>query len=68
MTFTWLSVTKTLPALVYSQLPPVAAAKSTITEPGFIESTISLVIKRGAGFPGIAAVVIIMSTSFACAA
>ncbi len=37
-------------------------------EPGFIEATISSVISRGAGRPGISAVVMTMSTSAACAA
>ena len=59
---------KISPGTVYSQLPPFWAAKSTTTLPGFIESTISLVIKRGAGFPGINAVVIMISTSLACSA
>ena len=52
--------------LVTSQLPPCSAAKSTMTEPSFIDSTISLVINLGAGLPGIKAVVIIISTSLAC--
>ena len=68
MIFTWFSVVTTFPASVQAQLPPVAAAKSTTTEPGFMESTISFVIKRGAGLPGIAAVVIMISTSLACSA
>lgn len=59
------STSTTSPFLVYSQLPPVSAAKSTTTEPLFMESTISLVISLGASFPGIKAVVIIMSTSLA---
>jgi len=50
---------------VYSQLPPFSDARSTITEPGFIESTISFKINFGAGLPGIKAVAIIISTSFA---
>ena len=68
MIFTPLSVTNNSPGLVSSQLPPVAAAKSTMTEPDFMLSTISLVISLGAGLPGMAAVVMMMSTSFACAA
>jgi hypothetical protein len=41
---------------------------STMTLPGFIERTISAVISFGAGLPGISAVVMMMSTSFACLA
>ena len=41
---------------------------STTTEPGFIEATIASSISRGAGRPGISAVVMMMSTSAACAA
>ena len=41
---------------------------STMTEPGFIESTIASVNRRGAGRPGMSAVVMTMSTSAACAA
>ena len=47
-------------------LPPLAAAMSTTTLPGFIEATISSVSSRGAGRPGISAVVMTMSTSLAC--
>jgi len=50
---------------VSSQLPPVSAARSTITDPYFIESTIYLSISLGAGLPGINAVVMIISTSLA---
>ena len=53
---------------VPSTLPPLAAAMSTITEPGFIEATISAVMMRGAGRPGINAVVMMMSTSAASSA
>ena len=49
-----------------SQLPPASAAKSTITDPGFMAATISSVINVGAGRPGISAVVITMSTSLHC--
>ena len=55
-------------ATVPSTLPPLAAAMSTMTEPGFIEATISPVISRGAGLPGISAVVTTMSTSLLCSA
>lgn len=47
------------------QLPPASAAKSTITEPGFIDLTCSSKINSGAGLPGIKAVVIIISQSLA---
>jgi len=49
------------PGSVSSQLPPVSAARSTITEPGAIERTAAAVISSGAGRPGIAAVVTMMS-------
>jgi hypothetical protein len=49
---------------VSGQLPPCGAARSTITEPGFIALTISSVTSTGAARPGISAVVITMS---ACA-
>ena len=39
-----------------------------MTLPSFIDSTISAVISRGAGLPGISAVVMMMSTSLACSA
>ena len=41
---------------------------STTTEPGFIAATMSPVISRGAGLPGISAVVMMMSTSALCSA
>ena len=62
------------PGSVSSQLPPVSAARSTITEPGRIARTASAVTSLGAGRPGIAAVVItasncgIRSCSSACCA
>src|SRR3954452_1843060 len=43
------SVVKTSPGLVSSQLPPASAARSTITEPGFISSTAEAGISFGAG-------------------
>ena len=49
------------PATVSSQLPPVSAARSTITEPATMLRTASAVISSGAGRPGIAAVVTMMS-------
>src|SRR5687768_3430150 len=48
-------------ARVRSQLPPRSAARSTITDPGAMASTISVVINFGAGFPGINAVVTMTS-------
>src|SRR3989441_5946546 len=48
-----------LPAWVSSTLPPVSAARSTITEPGRIPRTMSPVTSSGALRPGIAAVIII---------
>ena len=48
--------------------PPASAARSTTTEPSFIDSTISLDINFGAGLPGIRAVDIKMSTSLHCLA
>jgi hypothetical protein len=60
--------TTTLPGSVSSQLPPCSAAMSTMTLPGFIERTISAVMSFGAGLPGMSAVVMMMSTSFACLA
>ena len=55
------------PSGVSSQLPPDSAAKSTITAPGRIVATVSLVTSRGALRPGIAAVVMTMSAPFAAA-
>ena len=40
------------PARVSSQLPPVSAAMSTITAPGFMRATASLRMMRGAARPG----------------
>ncbi len=45
------------PGFESAQLPPVSAARSTITEPARIDATISAVISFGAGRPGICAVV-----------
>ena len=58
----------TLPGSVRAQLPPFSAARSTITDPFFIPFTISSVMRIGAGRLGISAVVMMMSTSLACAA
>ena len=68
MIVTPLAVTTASPGTAPSTLPPLAAAMSTITLPDFIEATISAVISRGAGVPGISAVVMMMSTSGACSA
>ena len=62
------SVTYFSPGRVSSQFPPVAAARSTMSLPGRMLATISAVIRRGAGRPGMAAVVMMMSTSLACSA
>ena len=51
------------PGRVSSQLPPVSAARSTITEPGRIARTALAGISLGAARPGIAAVVITASNS-----
>src|SRR5690242_1709144 len=51
----------TSPGSVSSQLPPVSAARSTITEPGRIFATAVAGIRRGAARPGISAVVITAS-------
>lgn len=66
MMVTSLSVTTVRPATVPATLPPWEAAMSTMTLPGFIAATSSAVSRRGAGRPGISAVVMTMSTSFAC--
>ena len=63
MIVTPLAVTTASPATVPSTLPPLAAAMSTITLPLLIVATISAVIRRGAGRPGISAVVMTMSMS-----
>ncbi|CAM5668522.1 hypothetical protein SGRIM119S_02324 [Streptomyces griseorubiginosus] len=66
MRVTPLSVTTIRPGTVPSTLPPIPAAMSTITLPGFITATSSAVSRRGAGRPGISAVVMTTSTSRAC--
>ena len=49
MIFTPLSVTTSfVRPSIPATLPPLEAAMSTTTEPGFIEATISSVISRGA--------------------
>ena len=55
------SVTYVSPGRASSQLPPASAARSTITEPGFIPCTASALISFGAGRPGTSAVVTITS-------
>ena len=64
MIVTSFDVTIFWPATVPSALPPLAAAMSTMIEPGFIDATMSAVMIRGAGRPGISAVVMMMSTSW----
>ncbi len=56
------------PATVPATLPPFAAAMSTTTEPGRICATVSSVTSRGAGRPGMSAVVMTMSAFFASSA
>ena len=56
-------LTTSLPASVPSTLPPVSAAMSTMTLPGFMEATIASVTSFGAGRPGIRAVVMTKSAS-----
>ena len=68
MIVTPLSVTIAWSLTVPSTLPPLAAAMSTMTLPDFIEATMSAVMMRGAGLPGISAVVMMMSTSLDCSA
>ena len=62
------------PATLPSTLPPASAARSTITLPLRIVANCASLISRGAGRPGISAVVMTMSclamwpdTSSACA-
>ena len=63
-----LAVVTTSPGLAPSTLPPRSTARSTITEPGFIDSTIDFEMSFGAGRPGMSAVVITMSCLAMCAA
>ena len=53
------------PFWVNSQLPPLAAAKSMITEPYFIASTVLFSINLGADLPGMLAVVMTISAFIA---
>ncbi len=66
MIVTPLRVTIFSPGTVPSTLPPLAAARSTMTLPDFIDATSALVMSRGAARPGMFAVVMMMSTSRAC--
>mmetsp|Transcript_54734 Transcript_54734/g.155708 ORF Transcript_54734/g.155708 Transcript_54734/m.155708 type:complete len:262 (-) Transcript_54734:328-1113(-) len=59
-------VVKHSPLRVSAQLPPPTAARSMMTEPGFIIPTISSVMSSGDFRPGIAAVVMAMSHSLRC--
>ena len=53
--------TTSFPGSVSAQFPPMSAARSTITDPGFIFATASAGISFGAGSPGTRAVVITTS-------
>jgi hypothetical protein len=68
MIVTPLSVVVTSPATVSSQLPPLAAAMSTMTEPGFIAATSAAVSSTGEVRPGMFAVVMTMSAAADCSA
>eukprot|EP00667_Euglena_gracilis_P022725 EG_transcript_25408 len=50
-------------ATVPAKLPPASAARSTHTLPGFIISTMCFSIRTGAFFPGMKAVMTMISTS-----
>ena len=56
-------LTAVSPGTVHSQLPPWSIEMSTITEPGFIDFTISSVIITGASFEGTSAEQTMMSIS-----
>src|SRR5690349_20952678 len=62
------SVSTTSPGLAPSTLPPRSTARSTSTEPGFIDFTMSAETSFGAGRPGISAVVMTMSCFLMCSA
>jgi len=51
-----------------SEQPPWSIEKSRKTAPGRMRCIISCVMRMGARFPGISAVVMMTSTSLACAA
>ena len=59
--FTPLAVTATSPSLAPSTLPPCSMARSTITDPAFMEATWAALTSLGARRPGMRAVVITMS-------
>ena len=61
MIFTPLSVTTSLSGAEPATFPPFDAAMSTMTEPARMDLTMSPVMIRGAGLPGISAVVTMMS-------
>jgi len=65
MCVTPFSLTYSSPGRVVAMLPPFSAAKSTTTEPRFIDATIAAEMSLGAGLPGMSAVVMMMSTSLA---
>eukprot|EP00982_Pelagococcus_subviridis_P009671 30937-Pelagococcus_subviridis.AAC.29 len=56
----------TFPGTVLSMFPPASAARSTVTLPGRMLSTIALEMSFGAGRPGMSAVVTTMSHSAHC--
>ncbi|MNF99368.1 hypothetical protein D3C84_822610 [compost metagenome] len=58
-------LTTTWSASVSGQLPPWDAARSMITEPGFISATVASCSRVGALRPGISAVVMTMSACLA---
>mmetsp|Transcript_3340 Transcript_3340/g.11581 ORF Transcript_3340/g.11581 Transcript_3340/m.11581 type:complete len:308 (-) Transcript_3340:521-1444(-) len=66
MHVTPLGVTTTSSFTVVAMLPPASAARSTVTDPRFMPSTCSCRMSFGAGLPGMRAVVMMMSHSFAC--
>ena len=59
-------VTTALSACVHAALPPFSAARSTITLPRRIASTISCLMSSGAGRLGMSAVVTTISASPTC--
>mmetsp|Transcript_12293 Transcript_12293/g.24286 ORF Transcript_12293/g.24286 Transcript_12293/m.24286 type:complete len:211 (-) Transcript_12293:270-902(-) len=65
MHLTPLGVTTSSSLTVVPMLPPVSAARSTVTDPAFIISTASEGMSKGAGRPGIKAVEMMMSDSAA---
>ncbi|MCY1243651.1 hypothetical protein D9M72_566750 [compost metagenome] len=62
------STSATLPGSAPSTLPPRSTARSTAIEPGFMPFSMSRVTSRGAGRPGMSAVVMTMSCLAMCSA